>query len=216
MRLLFIASCLLLAAAQDSFWRPDDSGPVRIDSDEIAANAFDEAEPVTSNSNVEKETMDTLSDWSKILSNYGSPVCHKIPDNMTLCKEVGYDKMLLPNYLQHETLEEVVQQSKVWVSLANSQCHPDLSKMLCSLYAPVCIEGHKDRFILPCRRLCEEVKRDCLPKMLQFSFSWPEFLKCDRYPEKSSGLCIEPSSQPSQSLPLLPSLKNLTNFGCNV
>ena len=34
-------------------------------------------------------------------------VCIDVPSNLSLCHGIGYNKMRLPNLLQHETLQEV-------------------------------------------------------------------------------------------------------------
>ncbi|TNN14628.1 Secreted frizzled-related protein [Schistosoma japonicum] len=134
-------------------------------------------------------------DWHRLLNGYGSQRCHKIPKNMSLCQNIGYDGMILPNYLQHEDLKEAVEQSQVWTSLAQTECHPDLRKFLCALYAPVCVDGHQEHLIHPCQNLCEDVRRSCLPKMLQFGFGWPDIVKCSRFPTSSTRMCIPLSQQ---------------------
>ncbi|CAH8854772.1 unnamed protein product [Trichobilharzia szidati] len=145
--------------------------------------------------------MDTLdptnyyADWHRLLNGYGSQRCYPIPKNMSLCQNIGYDVMVLPNYLQHEDLKEAVEQSQVWMSLAQTECHPDLRKFLCALYAPVCVEGHQERLIHPCQNLCEDVRRNCLPKMLQFGFGWPDIVKCSRFPNSATRMCVPLSQQ---------------------
>lgn len=130
------------------------------------------------------------SDWHQMLHGQGTHKCLPIPSNMTLCQNVGYRRMVLPNYLQHEELKEAVDQSQVWVSLAHTECHPDLTKFLCALYAPVCVEEFPEQLIHPCSDLCEDVRQSCLPKMLQFGFGWPEIVKCSRFPVSSSKMCV--------------------------
>ena len=140
-------------------------------------------------------------DWHRLLNGYGSQRCYRIPHNMSLCQDVGYTQMILPNYLQHEDLKEAVDQSQIWLSLAETECHPDLRKFLCSLYAPVCVDGHQERLIHPCQNLCEDVRQSCLPKMLQFGFGWPDIVKCSRFPTINSKMCI-PLSQQASKLPI--------------
>ncbi|KAF8564764.1 hypothetical protein P879_09554 [Paragonimus westermani] len=129
-------------------------------------------------------------DWHRMLSGLAGRRCFPIPRNMSLCQRVGYDRMILPNYLQHEELKEAVDQSQVWVSLVHTECHPDLRKFLCALYAPVCVDEFQERLIHPCSDLCEDVRQSCLPKMLQFGFGWPEIVKCSRFPVSSTKMCI--------------------------
>ena len=51
--------------------------------------------------------------------------CVDIPDNLTLCRNIGYRQMMLPNLLEHDSLREVGQQASSWVRLVAVRCHPD-------------------------------------------------------------------------------------------
>lgn len=127
--------------------------------------------------------------------------CIDIPSNMSLCKEIGYNKMRLPNLLDHDTVREVTQQASSWVPLLGIRCHPDTKLFLCSLFSPVCL----DRPIWPCRTLCEAVKNGCETLMLKYGFPWPEMLRCDKFPPDND-LCIglqhvdDPASEPVPSV----------------
>lgn len=112
------------------------------------------------------------------------PQCVAIPADLRLCHSVGYDKMVLPNLLDHETMAEVKQQASSWVPLLNKNCHFGTQLFLCSLFAPICL----DRPIYPCRWLCEAVRDSCEPVMQFFGFYWPEMLKCDQFPQDD--VCI--------------------------
>ncbi|CAH8578419.1 unnamed protein product [Schistosoma bovis] len=150
----------------------------------------------THSSNIDRlDPTSYYADWHRLLNGYGSQRCYKIPKNMSLCQNIGYDGMILPNYLQHEDLKEAVEQSQVWTSLAQTECHSDLRKFLCALYAPVCVDGHQERLIHPCQNLCEDVRRSCLPKMLQFGFGWPDIVKCSRFPTSATRMCIPLTQQ---------------------
>lgn len=117
--------------------------------------------------------------------NYGrNSQCMDIPEDLRLCFNVGYKQMLLPNLLEHETIAEVKQQAGSWVPLVHKACHPGTQVLLCSLFAPVCL----DRPIYPCRWLCEAVRDSCTPIMEAFGFPWPEMLNCDKFPE--GDVCI--------------------------
>lgn len=112
--------------------------------------------------------------------------CVPIPSGMTLCNDVGYQNMSLPNMLGHDTVAEVKSQAEPWVYLRNVGCHSNTELFLCSLYAPVCLE----RPIYPCQSLCDAVKESCGPYLYKYGFQWPEILKCDKFP-KDDGLCIK-------------------------
>ncbi|KAM9350695.1 secreted frizzled-related protein 2 [Symphorus nematophorus] len=104
--------------------------------------------------------------------------CVPIPAGMALCQSIGYDTMRMPNLLGHESPAEAVQQSASWLPLLARECHPDARIFLCSLFAPICL----DRFISPCRSLCESVRDSCAPIMSCYGYPWPEILRCDQYP----------------------------------
>ena len=90
---------------------------------------------------------DFAGNWGSRSRRLNQPTCVNIPANMSLCQGIGYNRMRLPNLLEHDTLDEVLQQSAEWNVLANRQCHPDTKLFLCSLFSPVCL----DQLIYPCR-----------------------------------------------------------------
>ncbi|KAM4748605.1 secreted frizzled-related protein 1 [Rhinophrynus dorsalis] len=127
---------------------------------------------------------------------YSRPAqCVDIPQDLALCHGVGYDKMVLPNLLDHETMVEVKYQASSWVPLLSKNCHPGTQVFLCSLFAPVCL----DRPIYPCRWLCESVRDACEPVMQYFGFPWPDMLRCDQYPKED--VCIAVTSPNATQAP---------------
>jgi len=129
-----------------------------------------------------------FADWS-VLARDRTPSCVPIPANMSLCKDVGYTKMRLPNLLDHDTMQEASQQASSWVPLLNVKCHEDTQLFLCSLFAPLCLE----RPIYPCRSLCQKVKSGCLSTMENHGFPWPSMLDCDKFP-MDNDMCITSQS----------------------
>ncbi|XP_053544948.1 secreted frizzled-related protein 5 isoform X2 [Bombina bombina] len=125
--------------------------------------------------------------------------CMRIPRNMALCHDIGYSEMRIPNLLEHETMAEVIQQSSSWLPLLARECHPHARIFLCSLFAPVCL----DRFIYPCRSLCEAVRNSCAPIMACYGYPWPEILKCDKFPA-DHGMCISPFTDGASSISKMP------------
>lgn len=115
------------------------------------------------------------------------PKCIDIPKNLTLCQNIGYQQMRLPNLLDHDSINEVIQQSKSWISLLGVHCHPDTKLFLCSLFSPVCLE--RDREIFPCRSLCESVKNGCEATMKIYGYNWPDMVRCDKFPDQTE-MCI--------------------------
>jgi hypothetical protein len=46
-----------------------------------------------------------LSDWDSTL--YNKPQCVPIPNNMSLCSNMNYKEMKIPNLLGHDSMNEV-------------------------------------------------------------------------------------------------------------
>lgn len=131
-----------------------------------------------------------IPEWNNLIYGYSSHRCHVIPQDFNLCKNIGYSKMILPNFLQHESIAEATTSSKDWQRLTDFNCHNDTRRFLCSLYAPVCVPNEPIRKIQPCRELCLSVKKACSPSMLTFGYKWPDILHCEKFPQKFAGLCI--------------------------
>ncbi|KHN75699.1 Secreted frizzled-related protein 5 [Toxocara canis] len=137
--------------------------------------------------------------WAMLTSDRPSaPKCVEIPRNLTLCYGIQYSTMRLPNLLEHETVDEVIEQAAPWIPLHRLNCHPDTQLFLCSLFAPVCL-ATLDREILPCRSLCTAVQQGCEGRMRQYGFPWPEMLSCKKYPTDND-MCIGAVSEKSSSL----------------
>lgn len=98
--------------------------------------------------------------WGRILEaeRLEQPRCVNIPRNFTLCHGIQYNSMRLPNLLDHESLDEAIQQSDAWNSLLSLHCHADTQLFLCSLFAPVCVP-EMEKAIYPCQSLCKDVQR---------------------------------------------------------
>jgi secreted frizzled-related protein 5 len=69
----------------------------------------------------------TGTDWGSLNAggHHGSTRCVEIPSNLSLCRNMEYTKMRLPNLLEHDTLKEVSQQAISWVRLLEVSCHAD-------------------------------------------------------------------------------------------
>ncbi|XP_062404271.1 sizzled [Sardina pilchardus] len=152
--------------------------------------------------------------------------CVPIPNKMSVCQDVGYSEMRLPNFLGHSSLEsEVVPRSEDWRPLLQTGCHPQAKAFLCSLIAPVCL----DTFIQPCRSLCVAVRDSCAPVLACQGHVWPEALDCDRFPAHED-MCLtsltkptggyllkdlpQPACQDCPAVHELPSLKTLLDSFC--
>uniref|UniRef100_A0A1B6DCZ3 FZ domain-containing protein n=1 Tax=Clastoptera arizonana TaxID=38151 RepID=A0A1B6DCZ3_9HEMI len=129
-----------------------------------------------------------ITDWSMGGGRHIHNTCVDIPRNMTLCHEIGYKKMRLPNLLDHDTIAEISQQAASWVPLMNVKCHPDTQLFLCSLFSPVCLD-RPEISVYPCRSLCYKVKAGCEGKMKTYGYPWPEMFNCERFPQDND-MCI--------------------------
>uniref|UniRef100_A0A4W6FN97 Sizzled n=1 Tax=Lates calcarifer TaxID=8187 RepID=A0A4W6FN97_LATCA len=113
--------------------------------------------------------------------------CVAIPNQMKVCKDVGYSEMRLPNFLGHSNLEgEVVPRSEDWRPLLQTGCHPQAQAFLCSLIAP-----------------CVAVRDSCAPVLACQGHPWPEALDCDRFPAEED-MCLSPHAKFSHFAKELP------------
>ncbi|KAL3114959.1 hypothetical protein niasHT_011395 [Heterodera trifolii] len=135
--------------------------------------------------------------WS-VLAHNASPgtetkssqKCLEIPQNFTLCHGMQYTSMRLPNLLEHENIDEAIQQGSAWVSLLRLHCHQHTKLFLCSLFAPICLP-QLDRPIRPCQSLCKAVEQGCAERMAKYGFPWPSMLNCSQFPVDHD-MCIKP------------------------
>ncbi len=137
-----------------------------------------------------------FADWSAVTQEHedARALCVDIPRNLSLCADIGYTKMRLPNLLDHDTMAEVAQQASSWVPLINIKCAADSQLFLCSLFAPVCFEPP----IYPCRSLCHKVKSGCEATMANYGFPWPEMLDCAKFPVDND-MCIAPMAAAAET-----------------
>lgn len=69
--------------------------------------------------------------------------CVPVPPQMSVCQDVPYSEMRLPNLLGHTSLEEAVPRSEDWRTLLHTGCHPQARALVCSLVAPVCLDRYQ-------------------------------------------------------------------------
>lgn len=130
--------------------------------------------------------------------------CVNIPSDLKLCYGVGYDEMVLPNLLKHETLYEVKQQASSFVPLLSQNCHPHAQVFLCSLFAPVCLTRNTavDGAIPPCRSLCKSVEASCAPIMRDYTFEWPSMLNCSNWKDVDPCVSVNETAVPATTKPV--------------
>lgn len=108
------------------------------------------------------------------------------PIVIPLCKDIPYNKTIMPNVFRHQS--QVVAGSKIkqFFPFLDSKCSPHLRLFLCSMYVPVCTVLEEP--IQPCRSLCEKAQNGCKNLMEKEGFNWPAAFNCDNF--QTSGLCV--------------------------
>uniref|UniRef100_A0A8C4W735 Carboxypeptidase Z n=1 Tax=Gopherus evgoodei TaxID=1825980 RepID=A0A8C4W735_9SAUR len=110
------------------------------------------------------------------------------------CSDVPYTKTMYPNLLDQKS-REVVEFSSEYIlmsvlhNLLQGECNPDLRLLSCSILAPRC---EKDKMIKPCRHVCENLRKNCLPAFDTIDMAWPYFLDCDRFFAGEEEGCFDP------------------------
>ncbi|KAF2983112.1 hypothetical protein EK904_011162 [Melospiza melodia maxima] len=100
---------------------------------------------------------------------------------LSSCTDVAYTQMVYPNFLDQKS-REVIEYSSEYLlisvlhNLLQGECNPDLRLLGCSVLAPQC---EKDKVIKPCRHVCENLKKNCLPAFDAIDMAWPYFLDCE-------------------------------------
>lgn len=111
------------------------------------------------------------------------------PLDIPFCKEMSYNKTMLPNPLGYQSKDEINLEINLFTPIAQINCSPHLKLFVCTFYAPVCVEdGYESKplRLLPCRSLCESVKQRCLEGFISISGRpWPYVLDCTNFPEKN-------------------------------
>lgn len=121
-----------------------------------------------------------------------------------LCADLGYVNTTFPNLRGHATPEETIEELSHFLGLIHTRCSNAIVHLLCSIYAPMCIDKFPNLRYPPCNSLCEYVKDDCIDILLEkFLIKWPPgpHLDCDLYDE--SDLCFGPRDPSILRLPQL-------------
>ncbi|XP_061771405.1 atrial natriuretic peptide-converting enzyme-like isoform X2 [Nerophis ophidion] len=118
----------------------------------------------------------TLPESNCVQQPDASPTCQSV--TVPLCKDLSYTQTAVPNSLGHRSQEEAGLEVHQFYPLIKVQCSPQLKPFLCSVYVPECMAG-KAR--APCRTQCEQARSGCEGLMKQFSFPWPDSLRCEDF-----------------------------------
>jgi len=117
------------------------------------------------------------------------------PMKIDICqRDDFYNTTGFPNFAGHKVQTDAGEAIKTWIPLVDSNCAAELQLFLCIIHVPMCITENAQKLIGPCRPFCESVRRRCEPVQMKVSLKWPEFLNCQRFPEKNGGnggeMCI--------------------------
>lgn len=112
---------------------------------------------------------------------------------LQLCSDIGYNETRFPNFMKHKTQQEAALETALYLPLVRLNCSPALKRFLCSLYAPPCITNYQQP-LKPCREMCERARQGCEHYMKRFSFGWPDYIDCWRFPSVSSNEACVPDA----------------------
>lgn len=100
------------------------------------------------------------------------------PLTIPFCQGLSYNSTILNPTMQQRVSRELSRFSP----LMKIACSDDLAFFLCSMFAPICTLSQTPT--LPCRSLCNSVRRDCEDPLKTIGFTWPEPLNCDNFPDR--------------------------------
>lgn len=119
-----------------------------------------------------------------------------------LCSQLGYVNTSFPNLRGHTTPEEANEELSHFLALVYTGCSNAIIHLLCSIYAPVCIQKYPQLKLLPCKNLCEYVKDGCAEILWQeFGYNWPPGPHLDCYNYEDNQLCFGPSDPSILTIP---------------
>ncbi|XP_063780273.1 carboxypeptidase Z [Pseudophryne corroboree] len=115
-------------------------------------------------------------------------------NSLGYCDDLPYSKIMFPNALNHQSRGDTEFSAEyillsVIDNLLQGECNPDIRLVGCSILAPRC---EKNKIIKPCRKVCDALKKTCLPAFDAIDMAWPYFLDCDRFFAGEEEGCHDP------------------------
>ena len=124
------------------------------------------------------------------------------PYEQPVCQRFNLKEARFPNR-RNQYADDAVEEFNDFSGLIASQCSSKIAVFLCSFYFPVCPRDDNNKTvrdprdgtiieILPCKELCEEVRRDCETVFVNHTRRpWPSHFDCshDYFKSSDAGLC---------------------------
>ncbi|KAM3671703.1 atrial natriuretic peptide-converting enzyme isoform 3-T3 [Ammospiza maritima maritima] len=175
------------------------------DSTQLFATAVEMTLWSTETSFNSTERMTTL----PILSPTRPSVSQKMDQKKSACRNITNSQcqMLPYNYTTVTSVLSIVKSIemekflKFFSYLNRLNCYQHIMLFGCSLALPECIsDGDDSRGLLPCRTFCEAAKEGCEPVLGMVNASWPDFLKCSQFQNKTENdtttrVCFSPHQE---------------------
>ncbi|XP_071980888.1 atrial natriuretic peptide-converting enzyme isoform X2 [Engystomops pustulosus] len=117
--------------------------------------------------------------------------CQLLPYNHTIPKSVY-------SFVKSIDMEMFL---KFFSYLSRLSCYQHIMLFGCSLALPECFNDGDDSYpLLPCRSFCEAAQDGCGPVLEMVNSSWPEFLRCSQFQNKTdnsnfSRVCFSPQHE---------------------
>ncbi|XP_075786589.1 atrial natriuretic peptide-converting enzyme isoform X3 [Pelodiscus sinensis] len=122
------------------------------------------------------------------------------------CQMLPYNHTTLTSVLSIVKNIEMEKFLKFFSYLNRLSCYQHIMLFGCSLALPECIsDGDDSRGLLPCRSFCEAAKEGCEPVLGMVNSSWPEFLKCSQFQNRTENdnitrVCFSPWQERGKKL----------------
>ncbi|KFW83899.1 Atrial natriuretic peptide-converting enzyme, partial [Manacus vitellinus] len=117
------------------------------------------------------------------------------------CQMLPYNYTTVTSILSIVKSIEMEKFLKFFSYLSRLSCYQHIMLFGCSLALPECIsDGDDSRGLLPCRTFCEAAKEGCEPVLGMVNASWPDFLKCSQFQNKTENdtatrVCFSPHQE---------------------
>jgi len=92
------------------------------------------------------------------------------------------------------TQDDANLQFRTFNGALDSNCSSMLRPFLCLSHFPACSTGNADQdtqTVYPCKHMCKQVRRSCEPFLVQQNSTWPDFLDCSHFPNKTNDVCLD-------------------------